>query len=614
MKFSAAIKPYISLSIDLSIALVCSILSLWIRLGDQMNLYDNKFYTKQACLFLIACLISNLLTRVYQGTWRYFNFVYFKKLVKYSILSCLIFTFFIFLDKSLSSYPRSAIIINLFLIPTLTSIPRWLYRFLSDKLYINLYNKNWSEIPSVNVLIIGLNKNTETFLKELNNLREINYNVLGILDDKNFVGRTINDIKVLGTAKDLKKVTSNFKKHKKAIQRVLISPEYYVGGELRKIIDTAESLTIPVSSFPRLSDINNNFGVRPIKSIPLEDLLRRPQRDHNREDIKSFIKGKKVLITGAGGSIGSEISRQVADNSPKEIAILDNCEFLLYEIEQQILENFPKIQLKLFLTDIRDEKLVEKNIKEFKPDVIFHAAALKHVPMIESNQEEAIKTNVIGTNNIIKSATKNNVSKFIFISTDKAVNPSSFMGASKRMAETICFLKSNSSMQISIVRFGNVLGSNGSVVPIFERQIAKGGPITITHKDATRYFMTIKEAVFLVLQTSVYQNDCFQVFILDMGEPISIHELAKNMISISGLILNKDIEIKFIGLRPGEKLHEELYYQHEELQNTKNPSIFVLSSEKFSKEISKNFSDNLNNLLKTKKIDDLKKLTKKIIH
>lgn len=611
MRLSPFLKPIISLTIDLTAALLCSFLALWIRLGDQIaHAYDTQFYQSQAALLVISCFIANVALRVYEGTWRFFNYNYFLKLCKYSILSCVIFSIFLLIDDGVNGYPRSAIIINTFLLATVSSAPRWLYRFLSDQSYINLFPRN---IPSVNVLIIGLNKSSEAFLKELGNMREINYKVVGILDEKNLTGRSINDIKVLGTPNDLKKIANKLSKKGIKIQRVLVSPEFYIGGKLKELLKLAESLSIPISSFPKLSDLNNNFGIRPIKSIPLEDLLRRPQREHNHENIFNLINNKRVLVTGAGGSIGSEIARQVAANDPMELAILDNSEFLLYEIEQELKEEYPDLKLTLFLTDIRDESSLNKNITKFKPKIVLHAAALKHVPMIESNQLEAVKTNIIGTNNLIRSSAVAKVQKFIMISTDKAVNPSSFMGATKRIAETICYLNSNELMQISVVRFGNVLGSNGSVVPIFERQIAKGGPITVTHKNATRYFMTIKEAVFLVLQSSINQQSNFEVYILDMGDPISIYELAKNMINIAGMVPHKDIDINFIGLRPGEKLHEELYYNHEELLPTEHASITKLSSDKFSDEFSEKFYRTLKDNANDNKTKKLEEMTTKVI-
>lgn len=321
--------------------------------------------------------------------------------------------------------------------------------------------------------------------------------------------------------------------------------------------------------------LNKSIILNQFRDVKLEDLLGRASVALNEEGINEYIKGKRVLVTGGGGSIGSELCRQIVKFNPSELMILDMYENNAYEIQQELISKYPQLKLKVFIASIRDKSRLENIFKAHNPEVIYHAAAHKHVPLMEQNECEAIKNNVFGTLNLVDCANKYNAKKFVLISSDKAVNPTNVMGASKRICEMIIqAMDPNSKTEFVAVRFGNVLGSNGSVIPLFKKQIDRGGPITITNKYITRYFMLIPEAAQLVLQAGALAKGG-EIFVLDMGEPVKIYDLAENLIKLSGLVPHKDIKFKVIGLRPGEKLYEELLMAEEGLIDTSHSKIFI---------------------------------------
>jgi FlaA1/EpsC-like NDP-sugar epimerase len=572
---SPQLKNTISFFLDAAAAILASFLALYMRLGNRMFSYPMDFLITQAATFTVCVIVVNYYFKVHKGIWRYFNLTYLEKITKASTIATLLFLLVLFIDTRLEKFPRSVVFLNWLLIILFQSLPRAIYTAWFNGSF-QFFVKN-TDITPTPILIIGLGNSTELFINELGRVNAANYKIVGILDSKSNVGRTIHDIPIIGTIDNIEKAIKILEKKKQRPARILISPELYIGGKLQKLLQLSEELSIPISKLPKLTELQHNLNSSPIQSIPIEDLLRRHQRVIDRVAVANLVKNKKVLITGAGGSIGSEIVRQVANCLPKEVWLLDNSEFLLYEIEQETLNKFPQVKSKAKLADIRDEKAISKIFKDFKPDIIFHAAALKHVPLLEAHKSEAVHTNILGTKNLFDAAVKVKAKNFIMISTDKAVNPVSFMGCTKRLAEMYCQSAATKSINTTIVRFGNVLGSNGSVVPIFEKQIASGGPITVTDAEATRYFMTIKEAVGLVLQATVLNidNSEAKVFVLDMGEPIKVLDLANHMITLAGLKPGVDIQIKIIGLRPGEKLHEELYYSHENFDRTTNDGIFL---------------------------------------
>jgi len=360
---------------------------------------------------------------------------------------------------------------------------------------------------------------------------------------------------------------------------------------------------------PKITDLESDIGNVKLKVKPVDvfDLLSRPQALLDRNAMKKFIYKKKILVSGAGGTIGSELVNQIINYGPKEIILLDNSEFLLYKIEKEIEEKNKNIKINSLLADIKNTKRIDSIFNKNKPEIIFHAAALKHVPIVEKNPLEGILTNILGTINIAESCKKYNVAEMVLISTDKAVNPFSVMGVTKRISEKYCqSLSDTSKTNFKIVRFGNVLGSTGSVVPLFQKQLEKGGPLTVTHPKMKRYFMTVREAVELVIQSATLENKTIKrgIFVLEMGQPIAIVEIAEQLIRLAGLRPNKDIQIIFTGLRPGEKIQEELHYKNEKFTKTKNKSILIVKPKIESyKKLSKSLT-NLINLAKNEKLED----------
>jgi FlaA1/EpsC-like NDP-sugar epimerase len=367
-----------------------------------------------------------------------------------------------------------------------------------------------------------------------------------------------------------------------APQRLILTKDRVDPDQVRHLLEISESLALPLARLPRLTDFRRGGERLEVRPIEIEDLLGRPQTPLDRPAMAALIAGRRVLVTGAGGTIGGELVRQVAALGPASLGLLDNAEFALYAIDLELAERFPELERRALLGDVRDRRQLADVLAELKPELVFHAAGLKHVPLSETNLEEAVLTNAIGTRNVSELCRDTGVEAMVMISTDKAVNPTSVMGATKRLAEAWCqtldvaerrrLEQTGRGTRYITVRFGNVLGSTGSVVPLFQRQLAHGGPLTVTHPEITRYFMTVREAVELVLQaTTLGIADPAaggKIYVLDMGEPVRIVDLARQMIRLAGLRPDRDVEIAFTGLRPGEKLHEELFHAGEALVET----------------------------------------------
>lgn len=604
-------KNYIAIAIDIGSVALAFLIGMWLRLGDNILNYPLQSLVAQTIIFTGVATLANIFFNIYRGVWRYFNYIYLLDIIKSASIAILLFLLATFIVHRLQDLPRSVIVIDWFLLITFISLPRALYRIYHDKSLRYIFSA--SDTTRSPIIIVGLGSSTEFFISELNRLNNASYKVVGIIDTKQNIGRRVYNIPILGDLEDIEKVVNKLTKKKNRPTRLLVSSEFYLGGKLQKLLKIADKLSIPVSRIPKVTELHHNpTGNIPMQPIPLEDLLRRSQRVLDKDSIQSMIKGKNVLITGAGGSIGSEIVRQVIEFGPAKICLMDNSEFLLYEIEQECCYKFPHIKKQVTLGDIRNQQVVDKIFSAFKPDIVFHAAALKHVPLLEAHKIEAIETNIFGTKNIIDAALTANVERFVMISTDKAVDPSSFMGATKKFAELYCQAQTPKKTKISIVRFGNVLGSNGSVVPLFEKQIAGGGPVTVTHADATRFFMTIREAVGLVLQASAFKrnDNNARVYVLDMGKPVKILDLATHMIMLAGLKPNIDIKINIIGLRPGEKLHEILVTEHEALSSTECSEIFLANPKSQNQ---RTITQALNKLVKTC-INRDDKLAQKVIN
>lgn len=430
-----------------------------------------------------------------------------------------------------------------------------------------------------NIVIVGAGAGGKLVINEIReNPLLKKYNVVGFVDDDpSKQGVTFGGKKVLGMIKDLPKIIEKYE-----ISEVLISIPSAEGDKIRSIIRHCSSKNVEYKILPGAYDIlTGKARIAPIREIRVDDILKRKPKIMDLSAIILYISGRKVMVTGGAGSIGGELSKQICMLNPLEISILDYEETNLYEIDRKLRKEFPDVTINPILCDIKDKIKVDKIFSEIRPEVVFHAAAYKHVPLMESFPEEAIKTNVFGTKNLIDSSVSVGVDRFILISTDKAVNPTSVMGASKRIAEMMIQKKGNSETRFIIVRFGNVWGSRGSVIPLFREQIEKGGPVTITHPEMTRFFMTIEEAVQLVIQAGCI-GEGGDLFVLDMGEPVKIMELAEDMVRLYGLEPYKDIEIEVTDIRPGEKLYEELFTPDEKNMATKEGKLFRTKPQDFN--------------------------------
>lgn len=423
-----------------------------------------------------------------------------------------------------------------------------------------------------NLLIIGAGDATKVMIKSIKDYMKDRYNIVGIIDDsKDKIGFKISGVKILG---DRNQISEIFKE--KQVQDIFFSIANIDSKNKKEILHICQQTKARVRILPSVADIIKNKNLlENLKNVEIDDILGRDPIKLDNENIGSLIKGNTILVTGGGGSIGSELCRQIAKYEPKTLVIFDIYENNAYNIQMELQRNYPTLDLKAIIGSVRDIKKVESVFETYRPTLVFHAAAHKHVPLMEVSPLEAIKNNIFGTYNVVNASDKYNVKKFVLISTDKAVNPTNIMGATKRMCEMIIQTKNKvSKTDYAAVRFGNVLGSNGSVVPLFKEQIEKGGPVTVTHKDIIRYFMTISEAAQLVLQAATYAKGG-EIFVLDMGQPVKIYDLAVSMIKLSGYEPEVDIPIKITGLRPGEKLYEELLMGEEGLTRTEHEKIFI---------------------------------------
>lgn len=433
--------------------------------------------------------------------------------------------------------------------------------------FLNMYSRK------IRVLIVGCNNDAFTLIRNMVFNEKSRYKAVGIIDDDSrFFGKRIYDIRVVGTTYNIREVVKKYN-----AQEIFVAIPSESKAAQREMLQRCRDCGCPLRLLPELSQMTHGeITVSKLRPVQIEDLLGREQVSTNLNEVMGYIEGKTVLVTGGGGSIGSELCRQIALHKPEELLILDVYENSLYDIEQELRRRFPDLKLLTLIASIRDEGKVNDIFYKYRPQIVFNAAAHKHVPLMETSPNEAVKNNVFGTLNLARAADKYQAQTFVQISTDKAVNPTNIMGATKRICEMIIQTigKNSKNTNFVAVRFGNVLGSNGSVIPLFKRQIAEGGPVTVTHKDIIRYFMTIPEAVSLVLQAGAYAKSG-QIFVLDMGEPIKIYDLAYNLIKLSGFEPNVDIDIVCTGLRPGEKLYEERLMDEEGLQKTENGLISI---------------------------------------
>ena len=481
---------------------------------------------------------------------------------------------------------------------------RGIRRLLS---YISISNKQ----ESSRVLIVGAGSAGKLIIKEIFENPNLNKLPVAIVDDDdNKIGKSISGIPIIGKCSDVGLISKEYE-----VDEIIFSIANIPEKTKRRILNYCNETKCKIKTIPGIYEIiDGKVDINRIRNVEIEDLLGRNVIHTNLDEISTYLRGKIVLVTGGGGSIGSELCRQVAKLEPQKLIILDIYENNAYEVQQELKRKYgDKLNLEVIIGSVRDEKRVDDIMRTYLPDVVFHAAAHKHVPLMEDSPCEAVKNNVFGTLNVAKKASKYNVKKFVLISTDKAVNPTNIMGATKRCCEMIIqALDRKSTTEFVAVRFGNVLGSNGSVIPLFKKQIGQGGPVTVTHKDITRYFMTIPEAVSLVIEAGSMAKGG-EIFVLDMGEPVKIADLAKKLITLSGLEPDVDIKIKYTGLRPGEKLYEELLMAQDDLRKTENNKIFIEppiyrdENELFEKLYT------LKTYIENNKVDDIRDIMKEIV-
>ena len=467
-----------------------------------------------------------------------------------------------------SIMPRSWYVLDTMYLMILIGATRVSYRLIR----LRRQNRKFPWVKRKKVMIIGGGEAGRTLITEIQNSKYLDQKVACIIDDDpKKIGRYIKGIKVVGNRNSIKK---NVKRYN--IQQIILTIPSVNSARIRPIVEICQDTNCELMILPGVYQlVTGEVKASKLRPVKIEDLLGRDEVHINLNEIMDYVSGKVIMVTGGGGSIGSELCRQIAEHRPKQLIIFDIYENNAYDIQQELVRKHPELDLVVLIGSVRDENRIDSIFEQYHPEIIYHAAAHKHVPLMEDSPNEAIKNNVLGTYNMVRMADKWNVKRFVQISTDKAVNPTNIMGASKRICEMIIqTYNKESNTEYVAVRFGNVLGSNGSVIPLFKKQIAEGGPVTVTHPEIIRYFMTIPEAVSLVLQAGAYARGG-EIFVLDMGDPVKILDLAKNMIRLSGYKVDQDIKIEFTGLRPGEKLFEELLMDEEGMTDTPNKLIHI---------------------------------------
>jgi FlaA1/EpsC-like NDP-sugar epimerase len=552
----------------------CTILSLSLAFFLRFNfsIPEQYFPILITSLFFLVFfrIFSSFLFGLYGGVLRYAGLDDLLRIFKAISLGTALFIASIAVVFHFVGFPRSVFIIDWFVILVFSGGWRFLYRMLREFHRIPRHS-----VAGRRVIIVGAGDLGEMILRSMRRESKIPHEVVGFLDDdRGKIGRRIHGVKVLNTIAGL---SSEIRK--KGVKEIIIAIPNIPAKKIREITQQCQTIGVACKMVPSVGGIlKGSISINHVRPVNVEDLLKRETAKLDLDLIRRFISNKCIMVTGAGGSIGSELCRQIMEFDPRKLILFERGENDLYKIEGELREQYHDSEALIpVIGDILDESKIDQVLRKYTPEIIFHAAAYKHVPIMEIHPREAVKNNILGTWNMAFKSCTHGVRRFVLISTDKAVKPASIMGATKRIAEMICqgFNHEGKSGFVA-VRFGNVLDSNGSVIPYFRRQIARGGPVTVTHPEVTRYFMTIPEAAQLVLQAGAMGKGG-ELYLLDMGEPIKILDMATDLISLSGLVLGEDIDIKFIGLRHGEKLHEELIAEKEKLGNTPHPKIFEVN-------------------------------------
>lgn len=565
----------------------CVYLSLIMRFDVGIVSIEPQYisnYVENVLPYTIMSLLIFWLFRLYHSLWQYASIAEVYRIAE----ACIIVEVVHFLSNKImgNMLPRSCYFNAAIYLIIAICASRFMYRMIRTVL-----NKYRNIKTSNNVMIIGAGEATNVIMREIQNSSYLaNSNIACIIDDdRRKVGKYIRGVKVIGTRDKIKEAAKLYD-----IDEIIFAIPSASNEVKRDILNICKETDCTLKILPGVYQmVDGEINVNSIRNVDVLDLLGRDPIEVDIESIMGYVKDKVIMVTGGGGSIGSELCRQLVSHKPKLLIIFDIYENNAYDIQQELKINYPDANVVTLIGSIRNVSRLESVFAQYKPDIVYHAAAHKHVPLMEVSPDEAVKNNVVGTWNVARMADKYGVKKFVMISTDKAVNPTNVMGATKRICEMIVQTYNEiSKTDFVAVRFGNVLGSNGSVIPLFKRQIEAGGPVTVTDPNIIRYFMTIPEAVSLVLQAGAYAKGG-EIFILDMGEPVKIDDLAKNLIRLSGYTLGVNMEIKYTGLRPGEKLYEELLMKEEGLQETDNKLIHIGKPIEFDKE---NFFDNLEKL------------------
>lgn len=567
------IRRIFLVSFDVISIIIAAYGSLLLRFnGPIESQYLHRVNILISSMILIGLAIF-ITFRLYHSLWQFASIIELKNIIFASIMSAI--ANILICELTGNPLPRSCYFIYFLLLVLMVGGSRFIYRFI--RLYAARHNirgrKEQRPLEKSNkVMIIGAGVAGEKVYKEILGSKSIYKEVICFIDDEpSKWNRTIHGVSIYGGRDKIIEAVNKYK-----IEEIMVAMPSASKRDLIDIFNICKETKCKLKKLPGIYQfINEDVHISDLKEVEIQDLLGRDPIKVNLADIMGYVTDKVVMVTGGGGSIGSELCRQIAANKPKQLIIVDIYENNAYDIQLELKHNYPELNLETLIASVRNEVKVNKLFEIYHPDIVYHAAAHKHVPLMEDSPNEAIKNNVFGTLNVARAADKYNAQKFILISTDKAVNPTNVMGATKRLCEMIVqTYNKRSQTEYVAVRFGNVLGSNGSVIPIFKRQIKEGGPVTVTHPDIIRYFMTIPEAVSLVLQAGAYAKGG-EIFILDMGEPVRIADMAKKLIKLSGYEPDVDIKIEYTGLRPGEKLYEELLMEEEGLQDTPNHMIHI---------------------------------------
>ncbi|MBQ2802461.1 MAG: polysaccharide biosynthesis protein [Lachnospiraceae bacterium] len=593
---------------DIVAVLLSSVLSLYVRYDFHFMEVPREFWEAVLAIYffnIIIVMAIFYIFRLYNSVWRYASDT---ELVNngIAVILCAIMQPVVCWIEGVR-LPASYPFYYGFFLMVFTCGVRFSYRIMRvlQNSRLNHFHKN----SRINCMIIGAGAAGNAILKEIESSNYLNMHVVCAIDDHHGCqGKYLRGVPIVGGRET---IPENVQKY--AVDEIIIAIPSASRQTLKPILEICKETGCRMRILPGMYQlINGDVNVSKLREVQIEDLLGRDPIEVNVDEIIGYVRNQVVLVTGGGGSIGSELCRQIAQHSPKKLVILDIYENSVYEIQQELKQKFPQLDMEVLIGSVRNTARIEEIFNNFRPDIVYHAAAHKHVPLMEDSPNEAIKNNVFGTLKVATAADKYGTRKFVLISTDKAVNPTNIMGASKRICEMIVQnLNRKSKTEYVAVRFGNVLGSNGSVIPLFKKQIEQGGPVTVTSPDIIRYFMTIPEAVSLVLQAGAYAKGG-EIFVLDMGEPMKIVDLAKNLIQLSGYRVDEDIKIEFIGLRPGEKMYEELLMNEEGLRETANKMIFIGKPIEYDEEA---FEQQLENLRQASKDEgsDIRKVVKQMV-